>query len=81
MDDEGWTRYGYVAGGRIGRDEVETAAVIALAGLPVEKFLELDSTFDVILWIRIAERVIEWRRKIDQNRATLIANAVWAAVK
>lgn len=81
MDDEGWTRYGYAAGGRIGRDEVETVAVIALAGLPVEKFLELDSTFDVILWIRIAERVIEWRRKIDQNRATLIANAVWAAVK
>lgn len=51
-------------------------AFIALAGLPVDRFLELEDGFERSLWIKIAERVIYLRRTIDQNRAQMIANAV-----
>jgi hypothetical protein len=49
---------------------------IAVAGLPVDKFLTMEDSFERTLWIKIAQEVMAVQSKIDQNRAILIANAV-----
>ena len=44
--------------------------------MPVEIFLEMEDNFERNVWISIADKVLEHRRIIDENRAILIANAV-----
>jgi hypothetical protein len=52
-------------------------AIIGLAGMPVDRFLAIEDSFERILWLRIAERVLELRQKIEYKGLSIaIANAV-----
>lgn len=45
--------------------------------MPVDRFLAIEDSFERILWLRIAERVLELRQKIEYKGLSIaIANAV-----
>lgn len=76
MVDADRFRDGCPIGGSVGRDEVELAAYVVLAGIPLDKFLALDDPFEINMWNAIAARTIQLKQKLDENRAKMISNAV-----
>lgn len=67
------------AGGSVGREEIETAALISLAGMnPMHWYLS-DDPLDQAFMIRVAERSHELRADLREDQSVRNANNVGKA--
>jgi hypothetical protein len=76
MDDEKSRGCGAVLGGSVSHGVVEAGALIALAGMPFDRFMRLKDDLDIALWLAVAQKVMEWRQKLNEQLAQMTANAV-----
>jgi hypothetical protein len=63
-------------GGSLGRDEIEAAAHVSLAGIDPIRFLTTTDPLERQLMIEITERAHELHAQLREDQAIRIANAV-----